>query len=146
MLETVNAAMRALLVRYGCLDAAGAVLDARWGRGASKGTLSKKAAGHLDWTLADVIALEDGMAVYPVTDMMVRRMRIEPSARGVDLSEGAGEIAREAGEAVAAVLAAAASGRAGDLAQALVELSEARMQIEAMEAALRARQEGGRHG
>ncbi|MDG3040458.1 hypothetical protein [Roseicyclus marinus] len=137
MRDQVRSAMRALLSGYGCLDAAAAVLDARWGQGGSKGTLSKKASGQLSFTVEDVIALEDGLGRFPVTRLLAQRLG-KPGAIPVDdLCQGAGDIAREAGEAVAAILAAVTSGRSGDRAQALVEIDEAIVQLEAARGALR---------
>lgn len=115
--------------RFGCFDAAAATISARWGGGASKGTLSKKAAGLLDWTVADVIALEDAAGDYPVTRMLAKRMDGAGSrsdgAAVLPILHHAGCISREAGEAVRAVLDAAQSGAAGDVDAALKELLEA---------------------
>lgn len=57
--KIVTANMRALIDWFGCYDAVAETINARWGGGASKGTVSKKASGQLDFTVADVIALED---------------------------------------------------------------------------------------
>lgn len=109
---------------FGCLDAAALTLDARWGRGASKGTLSRKIAGSLDVTVCDVIALEDAAGRYPITHWLALRLAdAVPEAR--DMRALAAGIAKESGEAVAAILAAELSDRAGDRAQALVEMDEA---------------------
>lgn len=134
----VSAALAALIDGfYGCYDAAAETINARWGRGASKGTISKKATGQLDWTVADVVALEDASGRYPVTRMLARRLDSARRREGT-LLEHAGSIAREAGEAVAALLSASQSADAGDLAQAIKELHEvetaARLARERLEA------------
>ena len=124
-LRTLTALMQGLISgTFGCLDAAAETLNARWGRGASKGTLSRKLSGSLDWTLADVIALEDAAGRYPVTRMLARRL--EGARTGVERSalDHAGSISKEAGEAVAAILSATQSADAGDLAQAIKEIED----------------------
>lgn len=122
-----NGLMRSLLGWYGCLDAATEAINARWEGGANKGTLSKKASGALDFTVADVIALEDAAGQFPVTRMLARRL----GGAGLPLRDGClvaagADIAKETGEAVAALLAASASARAEDATAAITELLEAR--------------------
>ena len=53
-----RANMKALVDWFGCYDAVAETINTRWGGGASKGTISKKTTGVLDWTVADVVALE----------------------------------------------------------------------------------------
>lgn len=121
----ISASLSALIQGYfGCFDAAAETINARWGRGASKGTISKKISGQLDWTVADVVALEDASGRYPVTRMLARRLDAAPSPDGC-LLKHAGSIAKEMGEAVAAILAAEQSASADDKAQAIKELHEA---------------------
>lgn len=121
----ISASLSALIQGYfGCFDAAAETINARWGRGASKGTISKKISGQLDWTVADVVALEDASGRYPVTRMLARRLDTASSHEG-SLLQHAGSIAKEMGEAVAAILAAEQSACADDKAQAIKELHEA---------------------
>lgn len=136
--SVTGAMMRALVTgAFGCLDAAVATIDARWGLGCSKGTLSRKMSGSLDWTIADVLALEDAAGRYPVTQHLARRMgAAEPGP--VSLVEAAGLISRECGEAVSAILAAQMSAKASDRAEALREISEAIEVLDAARAALQA--------
>lgn len=124
--RTLTALMAALIDgTFGCLDAAAETINARWGHGASKGTLSKKLHEHLDWTVADVIALEDAAGRYPVTRMLARRLERAGAARAAaSLLDHAGGISKEAGEAVAALLTAEQSADAGDRAQAIKELQD----------------------
>lgn len=130
--RVTHAAMRSLIGWFGCLDAAAETINARWEAGASKGTLSKKAGGSLDWTVADVIALEDAAGQYPVTRLMARRLAGAGGARPSGcLVAASASIARETGEAVAALLAASASAGAEDQAAAVKELLEARAAIDA---------------
>lgn len=121
----LSAMLQALISgTFGCLDAAALTLDARWGRGCGKGTLSRKLAGSLDVTVCDVIAFEDAAGRYPITHWLAQRLAIASRADRDRRMLAAG-IAREAGEAVAAILSAELSDRAGDRAQAIVEIDEA---------------------
>lgn len=116
---------------YQCLDAAVETLDARWGRGGSKGTLSKKLSLALDWTVADVIALEDAAGRFPVTGFLARRLQTKSVSEENSIKHAC-NISKESGEAVAAILAAEQSARSECRADAVKELSEA---IDAMVAA-----------
>ena len=120
----VSAHMRALVGRLGCLDAAAETLNARWGGGHSKGTLSRKLNGSLDWTVKDVAGLEDALGQFPVTRLLERR-RVQATPATVSILTQAGTISRETGEAIAAILAAEQSDSAHDRAQAVVELDQA---------------------
>jgi len=121
---SLSASLSALIEGFfGCYDAAAETINARWGRGASKGTISKKVTGQLDWTVADVIALEDASGRFPVTRMLARRLESGSKPESC-LLQHAGSIAREAGEAVGALLAASQSADAGDRAQAIKELHD----------------------
>lgn len=137
--ETIVAAMRALVGRLGCYDAAAETINARWGGGSSKGTLSKKLAGQLDFTVADVIALEDSIGSYPITNFLARRLGTASAVRAGSLIEDGSAIAKEAGEAVGAILTAATSASDHQKADAIQEIDEA---IEALHMA-RKRLEGG---
>ena len=129
LLRVVACHMSSLVTGLGCLDAAAETINARWGGRASKGTLSKKLNGALDWTLADVIAIEDALGRWPVTRLLAQRVgRIETGV--VSLTEQAGLIARENGEALQAMLAAVQSCAAADVASAIKETDEA---IEALQ-------------
>ena len=123
---SINAVMAALIEgTFGCLDAAAETIGARWGRGACKGTLSKKLALQLDWTVAEVVALEDAAGRYPVTRMLARRLNRSPREVPASMLQQAGLISREAGEAVSAILAAEQSAQADSRAEALREVDEA---------------------
>ena len=115
-----------MVQRLGCLDSAAEVIAARTGNSVNKGTLSKKMSGSLDWTVSDIVALEDALSTYPVTQSLGRRLGREAFVRGCLMTEGA-LLAKEAGEAVAAVMRAAnaATATAADRASAIQELSEA---------------------
>lgn len=123
--KVVRAAMRSLVGWLGCYDAVAETLNARWGGGHSKGTVSRKMNGALDWTVADVIALEDAAGRYPVTRILARRIGGGgPSVPGSLLSDSC-SIAKESGEALAAILAAQQSSCADDCAQAIKEVDDA---------------------
>ncbi len=130
--------MRALVGRMGCLDAVAATIGARWGVAVSKGTVSKKMTGGLDWTVADVIALEEALDDFPVTRALARRLGGASPASGgaLSLSSHGGAIAKEAGEAVQAILSAGQSASAMDLADAAREIDEATAALEAARAKL----------
>ncbi|MDG4650088.1 hypothetical protein P6F26_16695 [Roseibacterium sp. SDUM158017] len=133
--QATHAAMRALVQRVGSFDAVTETLAARWGHGVSKGTISRKMSADFDWTLADAIALEDCLGEFPVTRMLARRMGAEVTP-ATDLSRQGGVIARETGEAVCAILAASASARVEDEAQAIAEIDEAIAALRAARARL----------
>lgn len=121
----VRAHMKSLVEWLGCYDAVAETFNARWGGGSSKGTVCKKVTGHLDWTVADVIALEDVAGRYPVTRMLARRLENRPApADGCLLSDGSC-MSKESGEAIAAVFSAEQAHSAGEDAVAIKEIDEA---------------------
>lgn len=126
----ISAMVLGMIHRIGGHDAAAALIGARWGRSISKGTLTKKAAGELDWTLADVMALEDGLGDYPISRFMADRGR---DAGGCDVNRAVAGLAKEAGEAMAAALSAGAP------AEMLKEAREAQAAAQALVSALEAR-------
>lgn len=123
--KIIGANMRSLVDWFGCYDAVAETFNARWGGGSSKGTVSKKVSGNLDWTVADVIALEDAAARYPVTRMLARRLEGRPDVSGGNLLQDGSRIAKESGEAIAAILAAEQSSCADERAQAIKEIDDA---------------------
>jgi len=138
LLAPVSATMRALVSSYGSFDAVVSLLEARGYRGAHKGTISLKATGQRDWSVADVIALEDALGRYPVTDMLQRRKATRALPSGDLISDGSA-IARESGEAIAAILAAAQSSRADETADAIREVDDAIAALRNARARLEAR-------
>ncbi|SHE78253.1 hypothetical protein SAMN05444339_10248 [Loktanella atrilutea] len=138
----INALVGALIDgTFGCLDAAAEAINARYGRGTAKGTLSKKRAGLLDWTIAEVIALEDAAGRYPMTRMLARRLAPKVGASSQNGAMQAGIIAKECGEAVAAILSAEMSAGASCRGDALAEIDEAIEALNAARATLEARQD-----
>ncbi|MEX5515694.1 hypothetical protein [Pseudophaeobacter sp. 1A09344] len=117
--------MKSLVDWLGCYDAVAETFNARWGGGSSKGTVSKKVSGNLDWTVADVIALEDAAGRYPVTRMLARRLEERPVDDGGSLLMDGSSIAKESGEAISAILAAEQSTCADERAQAIKEIDDA---------------------
>jgi hypothetical protein len=124
-----RANMKSIVDWFGCFDAVAETINARWGGGASKGTISKKASGTLDWTLADVIALEDASGRFPVTRLMARRLEDRVVMVDSCLMQQSGVIAKESGEAIAAILAAEQSSCANERAQAIKEIDEAMLAL-----------------
>jgi hypothetical protein len=121
----VRANMKSIVDWFGCYDAVAETFNSRWGGGASKGTISKKVGGHLDWTVPDVIALEDAAGRYPVTRMMARRLENRPAPVDGCLIGDGSSIAKESGEAIAKILAAEQSNCADQSADAISEIDEA---------------------
>ncbi len=133
--------MRALLAGHGCLDAAAEALNARWGTGVQKGTLSRRASGELTWTILDVIGLEDALGRYPITRMMARRMQdLAPT----DIVSASQSVAKETGEAVAALMGAALAATPAQRAQTITEIDEAIEALRCAMAALEAREEAAK--
>lgn len=133
--KIVRANMKSLVDWFGCYDAVAETFNARWGvvggaGGASKGTVSKKVSGNLDWTVADVIALEDASGRYPVTRMLARRLENRPATEGGSLLQDGSSIAKESGEAISAILAAEQSTCADQKADAIAEILEARAALD----------------
>lgn len=117
----IRAFMAGLVERAGGVDASAALIGARLGTEVSKGSISKRLAGHLDWPLVEIMALEDA-----VGDPCVRRWlarSLPEISDGQNLMQAAAEAVREHGEAVSAVMDFA-SGR-GSRAKARKEVSEA---------------------
>jgi hypothetical protein len=123
--KITNASMKSVVDWFGCLDAAAACIAARWDGRANKATISKKLSGLLDWTVADVIALEDARGAFPVTRLLARRLDERDEALAGSLLSDGSEIAKECGEAIAAILAAHHSSNADNVASAIAELDEA---------------------
>ena len=123
--KITRASIKSIVDWFGCYDAVAETINARWGGGASKGTISKKISGLLDWTVADVIALEDASGRYPVTRLLARRLEGRNAVAVDSLIEQSGLIAKEIGEAISAILAASQSSCADDRAQAIKEIADA---------------------
>lgn len=116
----IRAVMAGLVERAGGVDASAALIGARLGTQVSKGSISKRLAGHLSWPLDEIMALEEA-----VGDLCVRRWlttTVPEIAEGQNLMQAAAEAVREHGEAVSAVMDFA-SGR-GSRAKARKEVSE----------------------
>ncbi|MGB0901174.1 hypothetical protein [Halocynthiibacter sp.] len=125
-----RANMKSIVDWFGCFDAVAETINARWGGGASKGTISKKASGVLDWTVADVIALEDASGRFPVTRLMQRRLEGRLVMAEGCLVAQSGIIAKESGEAISAILSAEQSSCANEKAQAITEIDEAMLALQ----------------
>lgn len=126
-----NAHMAKLVAGLGGVDAASAVLEARWGQG-SKGTVSKKMAGQLAWTLDDMWALTEAAQDFSLRDWIG-----DSSPRAADrlcLTQGVSDLVREMGEAVPALLALqAAPGDARLRGRAVQEVGDVRAVADRLE-------------
>ncbi len=120
-----RASLNSVVDWFGCLEAVAETINARWGEGASKGTISKKVSGALDWTVADMIAIEDAAGRYPVTRALARRLedRVDVDAKCLIVQSGA--IAKESGEAISAIIRAGQSSDVDERAAAITEIDEA---------------------
>ena len=125
LLKISRASMKSIVGWFGCYDAVAETINARWGGGSSKGTISKKASGALEWTLADIIALEDASEQFPVTRMMARRLEAREVIADICLMSLTGVIAKENGEAISAILAAEQSSGANERVRAIKEIDDA---------------------
>ena len=105
---------------------AAAMIEARWGLPASKATLSKKANGALDWTLRDLVTLEDALGTDTVSRLIGQRWAANRTTSCQALAlDDVSDISRESGEAVARILTAMQSNCAGDRAEAVRDIDEA---------------------
>ena len=134
----INALMRGLISgHYQCFDAAAEILSLRYGGPPNKGHISKRLSGMYDWTVREIVALEDAAGRYPITEMLGCRNDAGPVVPG-SLIQHAGIISKECGEAVQAILAAEQSSHTDDKAQAVKELCEAIVALEEARQALEA--------
>ena len=117
----IRSFMAGLVDRAGGVDAAAALIGARTGADMSKGTISKRNAGHLDWPLVDIMALEDAVGDQCVRRWLKRTLPEEQDNQ--DLIQHAAEVFREAGEAAGAAMDLA-SGR-GNRVKTCKEIAEA---------------------
>lgn len=113
--------MLKLIAKCGGFDAAAAILEARWGDPISKGTLSKKKAGQLAWSITDMLALMEATGDWSLLNWM-NSLNAEPDALPCHIT-GAAHLAREHGEAISAVLTAHTP---AERAKAIKELHDVR--------------------
>lgn len=118
--QMLRSFMAGLIEKAGGVEPAAALISARRGTEVSKGTISKRQAGHLDWSFADIWALEEA-----VGDPCVRRwgaQSLPEIADGQSLMQAGAELSREFGEAQGAIMDLA-SGR-GSPAKARKEMQD----------------------
>lgn len=97
----IKAFMASLIEKAGGFDAAAAVIGARLGHDISKGSISKRQSGQLDWPLIEILALEDAVGEQPVRRWLMQSLpEVQDAAC---LMQSAGELAAEGGEAVMAL-------------------------------------------
>lgn len=94
----------ALVRRVGGVDAAAAVLEARYGTG-HKGTVSKMCSGAIGVTVDAVVALEDCLGAFPMTTMLFERIGRE-GIRSGDLKDLAARSTVASGQAHAVLIRA----------------------------------------
>ena len=118
--QIIRAFMGNLIEKAGGVDAAAAVIGARLGADVSKGSISKRQSGQLDWPLVEIVALEDAVGEPCVRRWLARSL--PEVVAGQNLMQDVGRMAVEAGEATSAVMEFV-SGR-GDRAQARKEVQD----------------------
>lgn len=139
--EQINTAARALVQRLGCYDAAAETINAALGTSRVKGTISQRMNGGADWPVIDVMALENALGAFPVTNMLHRRLDGVDEVVNIPLHMLCGAAAKEAGEAVAAALAILGEDKPRTRAVAVKEIDEG---IEALQQARAAIVGGGK--
>ena len=100
--QMISAFMQGLVDRAGGVDAAAALIGARLGTEISKGTISKRMTGKLGWPLDEIRALEKVLNDFPVSRWVAQSL--PEAAEGLNIMQGAGAMAVETGEAMAAVM------------------------------------------
>lgn len=130
----IRAFMAGLIARAGGVEAAAALIGARLGHEISKGSISKRQAGQLDWPLVEIIALEDAVGARPVRSWIARNL--PELAEGHDLMRGLASVSKESGEAMSAVMRMLAG--EGDRARARAEVQEALDALRVLAAGLEA--------
>lgn len=137
--DMIRAFMARLVDEAGGVDAAAALIGARVGHGVSKGTISKRNSGELDWPLVEIRALEKVLGHFCVSRWIAGDM--PEVAQAQSLMSAVAVSAREHGEAIAAVLAVGMG--SGNAAVAAREVDEAAAAMGQLRAALDAAVEGG---
>ncbi len=118
--KMIGAFMAGLVKRAGGVEAAAAMIGAATGEEPSKGTISKRLAGLLDWPAADIWALEDALG-----DPCVSRWRMQQLPGAEDeacLVKASVDAVRESNEASTALMEAVVG--KGCRTRAKKELSE----------------------
>ncbi|MDO9006335.1 MAG: hypothetical protein Q7V20_23065 [Aquabacterium sp.] len=114
-----------LIRKAGGVDAAAMLIGADLGAPVSKGSISKRQAGYLDWPLVEIMALEDALLDYSCREWFAQTT--PKAVADQNLMHSVGRMAAESGEAMAAAMEAAmefASGH-GSRALALKEAHDA---------------------
>lgn len=131
--KTLNAFMCSLVDECGGVVGAASCISARWNGSVSPGTISRKKSGDLDWTVCDVIALQEAVGRHSVFDWFetLREDRVVKA----DAMAAAARSSVEQGEAMAALLSAKTP---SDRARAIKEwrdvVESAEVVVDALEA------------
>ncbi|TYO91449.1 hypothetical protein [Oceanicella actignis] len=138
-LTVLRAKVRALVSAHQNLDAAAQAINDRWpGERVCKGTLSRRLSGDLPPPpVHHVLALEDELGIYPVTNWMARRAHTVQEAP--DVMQAVETAAKEIGEAVAQMPRAVLDLDDAQLGRVLAEIREAIEAMRALERALEAK-------
>lgn len=98
----IRAFMAHLIRKVGGVDAAAMAIGADLGVTVSKGSISKRQAGHLDWPLVEIMALEDALVDFRVREWLAQSTPL--ASQGQSLMHSVGRMAAESGEAMAAAM------------------------------------------
>lgn len=137
--DMIRAFMARLVDHAGGVDAAAALIGARIGHSVSKGTISRRMSGELDWPLVEIRALEKVLGDFCVSRWIAGDVPEVAQAQSVMAAVSVS--VREHGEALSAALEVA-MGR-GNAAVALREMDEAAHALGCLRATLGAVVEGG---
>lgn len=142
--ETARRIFANLVAQAGGVEAAAAEITARKGAEVHKGTVSKMASGQSAVTLEAIVALEDAGGVYPLSQLLFKRIGASPRVTD-DLRALTAQASIHSGEGVAAVVSAYGPGSIDpermtidERAQALSVAIKAVADWEALVAALQA--------
>ncbi|MFY0661355.1 MAG: hypothetical protein JXR15_12745 [Shimia sp.] len=116
---------RRLVSKTGGVEAACATVSALLGHEISKGTISRIQNGFAAVPMLYVYALEDATGDYRFTKLRAKEVEDRVAAKeGQSITRLAGEVGKEAGEAVNALILAAETGDPKSMAEARVEVEE----------------------
>ena len=130
----IHIAMRSMVQKCGCLESVSEITNT------SVSIVSKKMNGVLNWTISDVMHLEEALGIYPITRIMSRINANDQIKSNLELPEIAGQIAKDTGSAVQSILSvgpkvdrkAQHACSMVEIDQALVALKQARTAIETL--------------
>jgi hypothetical protein len=128
----IRAFMVRLVDQAGGVEPAAALISAATGKDVSKGSISKRMAGQLEWPLSEILALERALGNPCVSRWVAGGVPEIAEARNI--MTVVAEAAREHGEAISAAMAVGMG--TGCIAVAKRELQEAALSMQRLAATL----------